>query len=235
MYESLFLIKMEKCKIQYLMPFHFGGNALLKHLLFCLFIGCSINFISLHLHLLQKANIIYVKTKMKEKVISFKKINILSVLFILIVFILNIIAYSYLYAIDYCIFTSMHFITLFISIFIGILMHEVIHAIMFLIFIKSGINSIKMGVIWKYCAAYCHCSEFLSVSQYRLVLIMPTLILGFIPIVLAYMFNNFLLLLFGCMLTSSGIGDFLCIWMLRSFGRKTMVKDHPDKVGFYYI
>lgn len=63
---------------------------------------------------------------------------------------------------------------------------------------------------------------------------MPSLILGFIPLALAYMIQSFALLFFACMMISGGIGDYFCIWLLRGFDKNSMVLDHPDKVGFLY-
>jgi hypothetical protein len=83
-------------------------------------------------------------------------------------------------------------------------------------------------------ALYCHCNEAITVAQYRITLLMPTIILGFIPVVTGYLIPDFFVLLFGCILISGGLGDFICEGMLRHFDKNMLVIDHPSKAGFLY-
>jgi hypothetical protein len=172
---------------------------------------------------------------MKEKTINIKYINIISLIITPVFFSMVIVPYLYFMREKTdTIFSPIDFVFLFISVIISFLIHELIHAIAFMKYTKHGYKSIKFGILWKYMALYCHCNEFITVGQYRIVLIMPSIILGFIPIILGFCIPNFIILLFGCVMTMGGIGDFFCIWILRNFKKNTMVMDHPDKVGFFY-
>lgn len=171
----------------------------------------------------------------KEKTIDIKYVNIFSLIIAPLFFSIVIIPYLYfIKEIANDIFSSIAFVYLFASTIIGFFMHELIHAIAFMRYAKQGYKSIKFGVFWMHMALYCHCNEFITAGQYRIVLIMPSIILGLIPIIIGFCIPNFMILLFGCFMTISGLGDFCCLWILRNFNKNTIIMDHPDKAGFYY-
>jgi hypothetical protein len=120
------------------------------------------------------------------------------------------------------------------SVIIAIIIHELIHGICFAQFAKGGIKSVHFGVKWKYLTPYCHCSESVNVQQYRIALVMPSVVLGFIPSVSGFIIHNFTIVMLGCTLIAAGIGDFIILWMLRNLPQNTRVVDHPDKIGFLY-
>jgi hypothetical protein len=113
-------------------------------------------------------------------------------------------------------------------------LHELIHGIFFAKFVKGGFKSIKFGFLWKNLTPYCHCKEAVSVKNYRIAALMPTVILGFIPVVVGFVMNNFTVLFIGSTMIIGGIGDFIAIWMCRDLNKNSMIMDHPDKLGFYY-
>ena len=114
------------------------------------------------------------------------------------------------------------------------LMHELIHGLCFAKFAKSGCKAIKFGIMWKSLAPYCHCKEFVVVWQYRVVVLMPTVILGFIPVIIGFALSNFMLVLVSAVMIVAGIGDFMTLWMCRDLDKNSLIMDHPNQVGFYY-
>ena len=80
---------------------------------------------------------------------------------------------------------------------------------------------------------YCHCKENLKVNQYILGAIMPAIILGVIPALLAILFGSIGLLAFGIFFTIAAMGDFLIIFLLRKENRNTLVLDHPTEPGCF--
>jgi hypothetical protein len=116
---------------------------------------------------------------------------------------------------------------------IGIIVHELIHGVVWASYAKNGFKSIKFGVIWKMITPYCHCTEPLKLKQYIIGAIMPAIILGFIPAILALVVGNIALLIFGVFFIISGSGDFLIIHALRNEKKDTLVEDHPSEAGCY--
>ena len=115
----------------------------------------------------------------------------------------------------------------------GIIAHELIHGITWARFAKNGYKSIKFGIMWKMITPYCHCKEPLKVRQYILGAIMPAIILGFIPAILALIAGNIALLIFGVFFIIAAGGDFLVIHALRNEKKDTLVEDHPSEAGCY--
>ena len=116
---------------------------------------------------------------------------------------------------------------------LGTIAHELIHGIVWAKFTKNGFKSIKFGIMWKMVTPYCHCKEPLKMKHYTLGAIMPAIILGFIPAILAIVVGNVALLIFGMFFTIAAGGDFLVIYTLRNEKKDTLIEDHPSEVGFY--
>ena len=124
-------------------------------------------------------------------------------------------------------------ITVFVILLGGIVLHEIIHGITWSKFTENGFKSIRFGVLWKMITPYCHCKEPLKVKHYILGAIMPSLILGVIPCVIAILIGNFGLLIFGIFFTMAAAGDFLIINLLRKENKDDLVLDHPSEAGCY--
>lgn len=120
-----------------------------------------------------------------------------------------------------------------LAIFFGIIVHELIHGVVWAKFAKNGFKSIKFGVLWKMITPYCHCKEPLKLKEYLLGAIMPAIILGFIPAILAIIIGNEPLLAFGMLFTLAAGGDFLIIYTLWNEKKDTLVEDHPSEAGCY--
>ena len=113
----------------------------------------------------------------------------------------------------------------------GIIAHELIHGIVWAIFAKNGFKSIKFGIMWKMLTPYCHCKEPLKLKLYVLGAIMPAILLGFIPGILAIVVGNMAMLVLGMLFIIAACGDFLIIYALRNEKKDTLVEDHPSEVG----
>ncbi len=114
---------------------------------------------------------------------------------------------------------------------IGIVVHELIHGIIWAIYTKNGIKSIKFGILKPSMTPYCHCKEMLWANQYRIGVIMPAIITGFLQSIIAIIIGNPYLLIIGIIFTIAAAGDFLVMWMLRK-EHHSLVSDHPSKIGF---
>ena len=118
-------------------------------------------------------------------------------------------------------------------ILIGVIVHELLHGMTWATFAKKGFKSISFGVAWKYLAPYCHCNEPLLVKHYILGAIMPGVILGIIPSIMAIISGNIPLFLFGIIFSGAAGGDFMMVNILRKESMNYLVQDHPAKLGCY--
>jgi len=137
---------------------------------------------------------------------------------------------------NFVIYKKIFYLTAFTLIFIfGIVIHEFIHAFCFSIFNKNGWKTIKFGINTKLFAVYVHCNEYIKARNYRIVTIMPTVILGFLPFAIYLFNNNPILWLFAMLLTTGGSGDFIILWLIKNLKSNTLVKDHQTNLGYYLI
>ena len=118
---------------------------------------------------------------------------------------------------------------------IGIITHELLHGLGWSFYAKKGWKSIKFGVAWKSLTPYCHCDESLPVRVYRFGSVLPAIVLGFIPSIIAMITGNIGLMIFGFFFSFAAGGDFLILWLIRNEKPSDLAKDHPDKIGCYII
>lgn len=116
---------------------------------------------------------------------------------------------------------------------LGIILHELIHGIVWSRYTSNGFKSIRFGVLWKMLTPYCHCKEPLQVKEYVIGALMPAIILGFIPGILAIIIGNFGLLIFGIIFTTAASGDFMIINLLKNEDKDDYVQDHPSEAGCF--
>ena len=102
-------------------------------------------------------------------------------------------------------------ILFFIFILLCIVAHEGIHALFAGIYSEKGFKSIKLGIAgYKVMfSPYCHCREVLTIKQFHIVSLMPTVILGIIPVIIALFFCRVDLLFVGILMIGGGGGDIL--------------------------
>lgn len=116
---------------------------------------------------------------------------------------------------------------------VGIVVHELIHGIVFAVFSKRGFKSVSFGILWKSLTPFCHCKEALSVRQYMISTMMPAIVLGLVPALIAIVTGSVALLLFGVFFTLAAGGDFLILYLLRNEPSEFLVQDHPEKIGCF--
>ena len=111
--------------------------------------------------------------------------------------------------------------------------HELIHGLTAMVVGKAKWKDLKFGMMWKKCAAYCHCGVPLTVAQYRWVTLMPLILLGIIPSILSFILGNSLMLLYGMIGITVAIGDIWIAWLLRKEDGSVKVYDHPSTAGYF--
>lgn len=121
-----------------------------------------------------------------------------------------------------------------ISLLVLIVVHELIHGAFWGIFAKEHLKSIEFGFMVQYLTPYCCCKEVLTKGQYIIGGIMPTVILGIIPAVVAIFTGSWLVFVIGCIMILSGGGDMtiiLKLLMYRSTKQEILYMDHPYECG----
>jgi len=118
---------------------------------------------------------------------------------------------------------------------LGAFLHEVLHALGFLIFGRLKFSQIKIGIIWKYITPYAHCRIPLKASIYRIALLLPAILLGICPALVALITKEGWLLIYGILFTVLAGGDLLIFWLIRKVRSKELVKDHPERCGCYIV
>ena len=115
----------------------------------------------------------------------------------------------------------------------SIIVHELLHGTGWALFTKNKFKSIAFGVVWQALTPYCTCKEPLRKGQYIVGLILPCLILGFIPSVIACFTGNGLLLGFGALMIVCAGGDLMVLFMILKAKLKgdVLFLDHPTDIG----
>ena len=123
---------------------------------------------------------------------------------------------------------------LFLLLFVvlGIAIHELLHGIVWAVFSKKGLRSIRFGIKWEYFTPYCHCTESLKVWQYILGGLAPLIFMGIIPAIYAMYNGNALLMFFALFFSCAAGGDIQAVWLLRKFKKNQIIRDHPEELGF---
>ena len=125
--------------------------------------------------------------------------------------------------------------TAFILMLVGIAVHELIHGLTWACYAKSGWKSINFGVMWKLLTPYCHCNEPMPIPGYMMGAMMPCIVLGVIPAIVALFIGSLPMLAWGIFFIAAAAGDIWMTWLLTKENPKSMVFDHPSEAGFYII
>lgn len=123
----------------------------------------------------------------------------------------------------------------FVGLIVVIVVHELIHGITWSIFAPRGLRSIKFGIMKKYLNPYCHCSDPLPRNGYIWGGLMPGIVTGVIPAVVAMAIGSFSLLVFSVFTISMAAGDVMIVLLALKEDPHCTICDHPTEGGFYVI
>jgi len=128
------------------------------------------------------------------------------------------------------------YLALFFVIMVGsIVLHELIHGYFFSIYNHSGWKAVKFGFNKELMSPYATCQEPVKVKQFRIIVAMPTLILGIIPLLISLFYHNLVIFFFSAIMIVSGIGDMLVLWAIRKLNSKQYLIDHPGALGYFLV
>ena len=115
-----------------------------------------------------------------------------------------------------------------------VVVHELVHGLTWSCFTPHGMKDIEFGVMRDSLTPYCVCNEPLRKGPYILGALMPLLVLGVLPLVLAYCLGNVVLLYLGILMTIAAIGDAMIVVRVLRHKAKTpdvLLYDHPVEAG----
>jgi len=117
----------------------------------------------------------------------------------------------------------------------GIIIHELLHGMVWAVFVKGGIKSIKFGFSKNNFTPYCHCKVPIKLKYYICGGIMPALILGILPMIISWFNGNTAMFLFGVVFCLAAGSDILICLMLRRINPDIFIQDFHDKPGCYIV
>lgn len=120
-------------------------------------------------------------------------------------------------------------------IFIAIVVHEFIHGFFMALFSKKGWKSVKFGFVKMYLMPFANCTEPLQSKKMLVIALAPFFILGLLPSIYGFLYNNFIFLFIGFSMTLGAIGDFIYSYLIFKVGLNHNILDHKSKVGFMII
>lgn len=167
----------------------------------------------------------------EKRTISLLKANlfslvIMAVLLIVCIFLMHLICHS----------KNMEFqpgkmFILLVCLVAGIVVHELIHGITWMLVTRKGFSHISFGIIQM--SPYCHIDVPMPKRKYVIGALMPLLVLGVLPTIVAFIIGSYLWLLFGIIFITAAAGDIMIVWAIRKEPADALVYDHPSEGGCY--
>ena len=115
-----------------------------------------------------------------------------------------------------------------------IVVHELIHGLTWSRFTPNGFKDVEFGVMWNALAPYCACNAPLKKGPYILGALMPLVILGIIPLIVAFCIGSVPLLYIGALMVVGATGDILIVLKLlghKSTATDVLLYEHPTEGG----
>ena len=117
---------------------------------------------------------------------------------------------------------------------LGLFIHELIHGFFWGLFVINKFKGIKIYFHKKYYTFVCECKNVLNKRQFIIGTIMPMIILGFIPLVLSFIFLNRQMFIFGILYTAAAGGDILIIFKILLDNKIKWIKSSDDGILILY-
>ena len=115
-----------------------------------------------------------------------------------------------------------------------IVVHELIHGITWSVFASNGFKDIDFGIMWDSLTPYCTCAAPLEKGPYILGALMPMVVLGIIPTIVAFVTGSMLVLYLGIIMIDAAAGDVMIVAKIlrhKSESAEMLIYDHPTEAG----
>ncbi len=111
------------------------------------------------------------------------------------------------------------------------IVHEGLHVLAMLTVARVPISSLRFGARLSEGVLYVHSDRPMSVASYRIVLMLPAILLGILPAAVGTIEGIGWLVLYGYVMILSAVGDFAVLQLIRDLDAAATVRDHHQKVG----
>lgn len=166
-----------------------------------------------------------------KKTISMLWANVLGIVFLFVIAGLCGLAYIIIWGLEEFSFHGSGMIWFLLLFVVGIVLHELIHGITWCLLTRMGFRHLSFGFLMG--GVYCHIDVPMVKRHYVVGALMPLLLLGVVPTVVALCVGSLLWLTLGVLLTASAIGDIMIVWTIRKEPADVLVYDHPSEAGCY--
>ena len=112
-----------------------------------------------------------------------------------------------------------------------VIIHELLHALAWKLAGGLAFRDFKFGIAWKTLSPYCHATKPMPISAYCVGVVVPGIVLGILPVVIATIIGDGVLAILGALLTAGAVGDVYVLWLLRNVKGNAQVIDHPTRAG----
>ena len=173
-----------------------------------------------------------------ELTIPEAKVQLYGIILSAILFVLLALPFNWVYdrfMIKFSDVTLLKGIAIVVIYFLGIAIHELIHGLTAIWYAKIKVSDAKFGIMWKSLAPYFHSKVPVPAGKYRVIVMMPLVLMGIIPYIIAMLIGNGWLLAFGILFIISAAGDGLILWLMRNVASDQLVQDHPEKIGLIVL
>lgn len=167
----------------------------------------------------------------QKKTISMLTANLLAVALFVVVGALSGIAFYALYGAGELDSWKTIFPWLLLLMLVGIVVHELVHGITWLLLTHRGFSHLSFGLLPG--GVYCHIDVPMPKKQYVIGALMPLLLVGIVPMLVAFCIGSLLWLLLGIVFIVSAAGDMMIVWAIRKEPADVLVYDHPSEAGCY--
>lgn len=120
----------------------------------------------------------------------------------------------------------------FLVFLLSVIVHELLHALPIIIFARKLKGTFKFGFNGKAFVPYTFSKKSFKAYQYAIILILPAIFLGFIPLIYSFITGNTWIWLLGSTNIVACAGDFFSIYLLTKVKPTTLITDHDKKIGF---
>ncbi len=114
---------------------------------------------------------------------------------------------------------------------LGTIIHEGLHGAGWKYAAKLRWSDFTYGVQWSTLTPYAHSKKPMQKSAYVVGSLLPAIVLGFVPYLIALIIGHNWLMMFGFIFTLAAGGDFWTVYTLRHVPLNIWVQDHPENVG----
>lgn len=113
----------------------------------------------------------------------------------------------------------------------GVVLHELLHAAGFLLFGRAPRGQVRVGFQRRTLTPFASCRAPVKASAYRLAGLLPALLLGVVPLGVAWATGSEVILIWAWLMLALAGGDVAAVWAIRRLPGAALVLDDAERVG----